>query len=91
VTVTSASGTPLAGARLRVIRIDPPTAERWTGVTAADGTARLDRPQAGTYRLDASMPGFLPGALPSLRVEAGRPVRVVLALEPEAAPGAQPR
>lgn len=86
VTVTSTSGAPLAGVRLRLTRLDPPTAERWTGVTAADGTARLDRPHPGIYRLDASMPGFRPGAVLSLRLEAGRPAKVPLALEPEQAP-----
>ncbi|MFZ5786827.1 MAG: carboxypeptidase-like regulatory domain-containing protein [Acidobacteriota bacterium] len=84
VTVTSTSGEALAGVMLRLTRLDPPTAERWTGVTAADGSARLARPRPGLYRLDAAMPGFKPGVVLSLRVQAGRPSRVALTLEPEA-------
>lgn len=89
----AAPGAPAAPARLSVavtdehgpvtgatVRLAPDDGEVVALVTGGDGTAHVDRLEAGAWRITASAPGHLPAALPVRQIAAGADDRVAIRL-----------
>jgi hypothetical protein len=68
--------TPIAGVSLRLLEADGAT------TSAADGSFLIAEVEAGTYTLEVRRRGFVVEELRGVRVEAGRPVRLAVLLEP---------
>ena len=78
-TVVDSSGAVLPGAN--VVAKNAGTAEELTAVTNGDGQFTIPAVQAGTYNVTVTMQGFKTAVVSAVRVNAGTPASVKVALE----------